>query len=121
MGVRISPAALWAAAGAATATSYDESLTSALLPLPLSHVYGLMVSVMSLHAPGPGTSVLMRWFDPAAWLRLAQQHQINVSPLVPSMLQMLLQQPLEGYDLSALARLPSVTPPLPAPGGVDRP
>src|SRR5258708_27236932 len=73
-----------------------------------------MVRVMSLRAPGPGTSVLMRGFARAAWLRLAQQHQINVSPLVPSMLQMLLQQPLEDYDLSALARLTSGSAPLPA-------
>jgi long-chain acyl-CoA synthetase len=113
-GVMISHDALSAAAWAATATSYDESLSSALLPLPLSHVYGLMVSVMSLHAPGPGTSVLMRWFDPTGWLQLAQEHQINVSPLVPSMLQMLLQQPLEDYDLSALARLTSGSAPLAA-------
>src|SRR6266851_3263621 len=113
-GVMISHDALSAAAWAATATSYDESLSSALLPLPLSHVYGLMVSVMGLHAPGPGTSVLMRWFDPASWLQLAQEHQINVSPLVPSMLQMLLQQPLEDYDLSALARLTSGSAPLAA-------
>ena len=89
---------------------------TALLPLPLSHVYGLMVSVMSLHSPGPGTSVLMRWFDPAGWLELAQQHRVNVSPLVPSMLQMLLQQPLEDYDLSALARLTSGSAPLPRAG-----
>ena len=109
----ISHNALSAAAWAATATSYDEELTAALLPLPLSHVYGLMVSVMSLHSPGPGTSVLMRWFDPVAWLELAQQHRVNVSPLVPSMLQMLLQQPLEDYDLSALARLASGSAPLP--------
>jgi long-chain acyl-CoA synthetase len=94
-GVMISHNALSAAAWAATATSYDEELSSALLPLPLSHVYGLMVNVMNLHSPGPGTSVLMRWFDPAAWLELAQQHRVNISPLVPSMLQMLLQQPLE--------------------------
>jgi long-chain acyl-CoA synthetase len=111
-GVMISHNALSAAAWAATATSYDEELSCALLPLPLSHVYGLMVSVMSLHAPGPGTSVLMRWFDPVSWLELAQQHQVNVSPLVPSMLQMLLQQPLEDYDLSALARLTSGSAPL---------
>jgi long-chain acyl-CoA synthetase len=113
-GVMISHDALSAAAWAATATSYDEALSSALLPLPLSHVYGLMVSVMSLHAPGPGTSVLMRWFDPATWLQLAQDHQVNVSPLVPSMLQMLLEQPLEDYDLSALARLTSGSAPLPS-------
>jgi long-chain acyl-CoA synthetase len=113
-GVMISHNALSASAWAATATSYDQELSSALLPLPLSHVYGLMVSVMSLHAPGPGTSVLMRWFDPVGWLELAQQHQVNISPLVPSMLQMLLQQPLEDYDLSALARLTSGSAPLPA-------
>jgi len=113
-GVMISHNALSAAAWAATATSWEEDLSSALLPLPLSHVYGLMVSVMSLHAPGPGTSVLMRWFDPATWLELAQQHRVNVSPMVPSMLQMLLQQPLEDYDLSALARLTSGSAPLPA-------
>jgi long-chain acyl-CoA synthetase len=113
-GVMISHNALSAAAWAATATSYDEDLSCALLPLPLCHVYGLMVSVMNLHAPGPGTSVLMRWFDPVSWLELAQQHRVNVSPLVPSMLQMLLQQPLEDYDLSALARLTSGSAPLPA-------
>jgi long-chain acyl-CoA synthetase len=112
-GVMISHDALSASAWAATATSHDEALTTGLLPLPLSHVYGLMVSVMSLHSPSPGTSVLMRWFDPAGWLRLAQQHRVNVSPLVPSMLQMLLGQPLEDYDLSALARLTSGSAPLP--------
>jgi long-chain acyl-CoA synthetase len=112
-GVMISHDALSAAAWAATATSYDESLSSALLPLPLSHVYGLMVNVMGLHVPGPGTSVLMRWFDPGTWLDLAQQHRVNVSPLVPSMLHMLLRQPLEDYDLSALARLTSGSAPLP--------
>jgi long-chain acyl-CoA synthetase len=112
-GVMISHDALSASAWAATATSYLQALRSALLPLPLSHVYGLMVSVMSLHAPDPGTSVLMRWFDPAGWLRLAAEHRVNVSPLVPSMLQMLLQQPLEDYDLTALIRLTSGAAPLP--------
>ena len=112
-GVMISHDALSASAWAATATSYQQALRSGLLPLPLSHVYGLMVSVMSLHAPDPGTSVLMRWFDPAGWLRLAAEHRVNVSPLVPSMLQMLLQQPLEDYDLSALIRLTSGAAPLP--------
>jgi long-chain acyl-CoA synthetase len=113
-GVMISHDALSASAWAATATSYSPELRSALLPLPLSHVYGLMVSVMSLHSPDPGTSVLMRWFDPAGWLRLAQQHAVNVSPVVPTMLQLLLQQPLEDYDLSALRRLTSGSAPLPS-------
>ena len=112
-GVMISHNALSAAAWAATATSYDPAQRTALLTLPLSHVYGLMVSVMSVHAPQPGVTVLMRWFDPAGWLELSQQHRVNVSPLVPSMLQMLLQQPLEDYDLSALTRLNSGAAPLP--------
>jgi long-chain acyl-CoA synthetase len=112
-GVMISHDALSAAAWAATATSYDPEHRTALLALPLSHVYGLMVSVMTLHAPDPVVTVLMRWFDPVGWLQLAQQHKIDVSPLVPSMLQMLLQQPLEDYDLAALTRLNSGAAPLP--------
>jgi long-chain acyl-CoA synthetase len=112
-GVMISHNALSAAAWAATATSYDPALRTVLLPLPLSHVYGLMVSVMSVHAPEPAVTVLMRWFDPRGWLQLAQEHKVNTSPMVPSMLQMLLQQPLEDYDLSALTRLNSGAAPLP--------
>ena len=112
-GVMISHNALSAAAWAATATSYDPKQRTVLLPLPLSHVYGLMVSVMSLHSPEPNVVVLMRWFDPAGWLQLAQKHRVNGSPLVPSMLQMLLQQPLEDYDLAPLTRLNSGAAPLP--------
>jgi long-chain acyl-CoA synthetase len=112
-GVMISHDALSASAWAATATSYQPELRSVLLPLPLSHVYGLMVSVMGLHTPEPGTSVLMRWFDPSGWLRLAAEHRVNAGAVVPSMLQMLLQQPLEDYDLSALVRLSSGAAPLP--------
>jgi long-chain acyl-CoA synthetase len=112
-GVMISHNALSASAWAATATSYRPDLRKALLTLPLSHVYGLMVSVMGLHTPDAVNTVLMRWFDPASWLELAQRQRVNVSPLVPSMLAMLLQQPLEDYDLSALARLTSGAAPLP--------
>ena len=112
-GVMISHEALSSSAWAATATSYDETLRSVLLPLPLSHSYGLMVNAMSLHAPTPATSVLMRWFDPVGWLRLAEQHHVHTSPLVPSMIQMLLQQPLEEYDLSSLVRVASGAAPLP--------
>jgi long-chain acyl-CoA synthetase len=114
-GVMISHDALSAAAWAATATSYAESVRCALLPLPLSHVYGLMVSVMGVHVPDPGTTVLMRWFDPAGWLRLAQRHRANVGAVVPTMLQLLLRQPVEDYDLSALTRLSSGSAPLPPP------
>ncbi len=112
-GVMISHDAMSAAAWSATSVSYDPAVRSALLPLPLSHAYGLLVTVMSLHAPDPATGVLMRWFDPAGWLRLAEQYRAHVSPLVPSMIQMLLAQPLEDYDLSALMRVTSGAAPLP--------
>ncbi|MDQ1748296.1 MAG: long-chain acyl-CoA synthetase, partial [Frankiaceae bacterium] len=65
-------AAAWAAVAAGRQTGEPPTSVS-LLPLPLSHVYGLTVSVMGLHATEPGTSVLMRWFDPAGWLSLAAQ------------------------------------------------
>jgi long-chain acyl-CoA synthetase len=118
-GVMISHEALSSSAWAATASSFDETLRSALLPLPLSHSYGLMVSVMSLHAPTPGTAVLMRWFDPVGWLRLVERHRVHTSPLVPSMLQMLLQQPLADYDLSSLVRLGCGAAPLPPQVAAD--
>jgi long-chain acyl-CoA synthetase len=85
-----------------------------LNPLPLAHVYGLMVSTMSLHAVEPATAVLMRWFEPKAWLALAQEHRVQTAPVVPTMLRLLSEQPLSDYDLSALLRLSSGSAPLPA-------
>jgi long-chain acyl-CoA synthetase len=98
--------AAWAAVAAGRATG-EPPTTSSLLPLPLSHVYGLTLSVMGLHATEPGSSVLMRWFDPVGWLQLAAEHRVEISALVPSMIQMLLAQPMEDYDLSALRRVAS--------------
>jgi long-chain acyl-CoA synthetase len=113
-GVMISHNALSASSWAALATSYDPRLTSMLVPLPLSHVYGLMINAMQLHSIDPGTTVLMRWFDPAGWLQLMAEHKVTTSAVVPSMLAMLLQQPLADYDLSALIRINSGAAPLPA-------
>ncbi|MDQ1706638.1 MAG: long-chain acyl-CoA synthetase, partial [Frankiaceae bacterium] len=98
--------AAWAADAAGKATG-EPPTSSSLLPLPLSHVYGLTISVMGLHATEPGTSVLMRWFDPVGWLELAARHRVEISALVPSMFQMLLAQPMEDYDLTALRRMAS--------------
>src|SRR4051794_30336753 len=114
-GVMLSHDALSAAAWAAVAngkSSGEPPTSSSLLPLPLSHVYGLALSVMGVHATEPGTSVLMRWFDPVGWLELAARHRTQISALVPSMIQMLLAQPIENYDLSELRRLASGGAPL---------
>lgn len=111
-GVMLSHNAMSASAWAATTMGYDPDMHTSLLPLPLSHAYGLLVSTLSLHAPDPGTAVLMRWFDTTAWLTLAAQHRVQVAAVVPSMLQMLLAQPLEDHDLSALRRIVSGAAPL---------
>ena len=92
----------------------EEDLNSTLLPLPLAHAYGLLVTCIGMHQPKPHQSVLMRWFDPAGWVSLAQEHKINRSALVPSMIQMLLGQPLEEADLSALRSVSSGAAPLAA-------
>jgi long-chain acyl-CoA synthetase len=114
-GVMLSHNALSSAAWALVASGKEtetEPSTSTLLPWPLSHVYGLMLTIGGSHATEPGNSVLMRWFDPAGWLELAAKHRTQASALVPSMFQMLLAQPIEDYDLSALRRLGSGGAPL---------
>jgi long-chain acyl-CoA synthetase len=111
-GVALTHASLDAAGKAAADMAYSPGRTSMLLPLPLAHAYGLLVSVASLHVHEPGTSYLMRWFDPAGWVALVEQHRIQSSALVPSMIQLLLGQPLEDHDLSCLERVGSGAAPL---------
>jgi long-chain acyl-CoA synthetase len=111
-GVLLSHNAMSAAAWGATAIGHDPDLTTTLVPLPLSHAFGLLVTTMSLHAPVPGTVVLMRWFDPGRWVALAAEHGVQAGAVVPSMLQLLLAQPLEDSDLSALRRIASGAAPL---------
>ena len=111
-GVALTHAGLDAAGAAGYAAGYKPGRTVGLLPLPLAHVYGLMVSVTGLHAVEPGRSVLMRWFDPAGFVSLVEEHRVQSAALVPSMLQMLLTQPLEEHDLSCLERVSSGGAPL---------
>ncbi len=111
-GVMLSHANLWEVGKAAQDAGYVPGIVRSLLPLPLSHSYGLLVTVIGLHAPEPGATVLMRWFEPEAFLQLAQEHAVQISALVPSMLQLLLAQPLEDYDLSSLRYLACGAAPL---------
>ena len=87
-------------------------MITSVLPLPLAHAYGLLVICGGMHRTDQPRTVLMRWFDPAGWLKLATAHRIQGTALVPSMIQMLLSQPLEEADLSELAFVSSGAAPL---------
>jgi long-chain acyl-CoA synthetase len=71
------------------------------------------VTAVGLHAVEQHPSALMRWFDPGRFLELAQAHRTQITAVVPSMLQLLLAQPLEEYDLSELRYVVSGGAPLP--------
>lgn len=96
------------------ANGRSAQIERTLLPLPLSHVYGLIVMVAGLHSERRQVSVLQRWFEPTGWLELVSEHRLQFSPVVPSMLQMLLAQPLDDYDLSSLQYFGSGGAPLSA-------
>jgi long-chain acyl-CoA synthetase len=111
-GVMLSHANLWHAGKAGHDAGYLPEITRGLNTLPLSHSYGLLVTAVGLHAQQRNATVLMRWFEPQRFLELAQEHRIQISAVVPSMLQLLLAQPFEDYHLSELRYLVSGAAPL---------
>ena len=111
-GVMLTHANLDFSGGAAQASGYVPGINRALATLPLSHSYGLLVTTAALHSPEQGVAVLLRWFDPVAFLELIAEHRLQISAVVPSMLQILLSQPLEDYDLGSLQYVSSGGAPL---------
>jgi len=111
-GVMLTHAGLQAAGRSGADVSHVEGVTRTLLPLPLSHAYGLLVSVVGLHVHEPAESILMRWFDAAAFVRLVQELRPHRAAVVPAMLALLMAQPLEDFDLSSLRFIGSGGAPL---------
>jgi long-chain acyl-CoA synthetase len=111
-GVMLTHESLWLAGKAAEESGHVPGIVRSLTSLPLSHAFGLLVTCVGLHATEPGRHVLMRWFNPEAWLDLAQEHRTQIVAVVPSMLHLLLAQPLEDYDLSELRYIASGAAPL---------
>jgi long-chain acyl-CoA synthetase len=111
-GVMLTHGGLWSA-GHGLSVGRDPSVNRAILPLPLSHAAGMVVTILGMHITEPFTNVMLRWFDAASWVRLVEEHRIQVSVVVPSMLTMILQQPLAEHDLSSLVALASGAAPLP--------
>ena len=113
-GVMLSHRNLYSCSRSSHEISRIEGITRGLTPLPLSHAYGMIVTLVGFHATERGLTVLQRWFDPAEFLALAQRHRIQRTALVPAMIQMLLAQPLEDVDLSSLRYVNSGAAPLAA-------
>jgi long-chain acyl-CoA synthetase len=112
-GVALTHSNLSNAGASSRAVSHVDGITRGISGLPMSHSYGLLVTVGGLHAVEPASAVLLRWFDANTWLRLAAEQRIQVGATVPSMIAMLLACPLEDYDLTDLRYVFSGAAPLP--------
>jgi long-chain acyl-CoA synthetase len=113
-GVMLSHASLHYTGEAAYRAAHEPGVTRALATLPLSHAYGLLLTVAGLHAEEPRFTALLRWFEPTVFLETVQAHALQTSALVPTMIQLLLSCPLEEYDLSSLRHVSSGAAPLAA-------
>ena len=112
-GVMLSHDNLWFVGRAGHDAGYVPGIVRSLVALPLSHAFGLLVTVVGFHTREPTSSVLLRWFQTEAWLAAAQDHRAQIAAVVPSMLQLLLAEPLEEYGLSELRHVVSGAAPLP--------
>ena len=105
----------WTARTAAEASGLEPDSVG-LLSLPLSHSFGMHVSIIGALVKGKG--VLLRWFDPTLMLDMIEEHKVQRMAVVPTMLQLLLMMPLEERDLSSLEYITSGAAGL--PGEVQR-
>ncbi|WP_242424222.1 class I adenylate-forming enzyme family protein, partial [Frankia sp. EI5c] len=110
-GVVLSHDNVAAAAWAARDSLLGEG-SPTVLALPVSHSYGMIVSVLDTYAEAPVLTVLMRWFEPRRFLELLVEHGVPQVAVVPAMVRMILDQDLDRYDLSKLRRVISGSAPL---------
>ena len=112
-GVMLSHENLFVTARASHEHGFRSDINRTIVPLPLSHAFGLIVTVVGMHNQEPSIAVLQQWFDPVQFLQLIQENAIQVGTVVPSMVQILLGMPLEDFDLSTLRYLVCGAAPLP--------
>lgn len=113
-GVMLTNEGLWRVGKASYDQAHIPGINRVLVPLPLSHSYGLIVTLVGMHSEEKGVSVLQRWFDAKQWLALVSEHGVQQSTVVPAMLQLLLAEPaLDEVKLPELRYLTSGAAPLP--------
>jgi len=111
-GVMLNHSNLWQAGKGGHEASFVPGINRTIVPLPLAHSFGILVAVAGGHAEEPSVSALQRWFDPSSLLQMIQELQMQRTTVVPTMLQMLLDMPLEEHDLSTLVQVISGASPL---------
>ena len=111
-GVALSHSNLWRTGQSAWETSHVPGANRVITPLPLSHAYGMIVTIVGMHVDEPGLAVIQRWFNAAEWVALCELHRCQRTALVPAMVQMLLAEPLEEASLDSLRYVSSGAAPL---------
>ncbi|MER7503280.1 AMP-binding protein [Nonomuraea pusilla] len=111
-GVMLGHGALWHVARDACALSRQDGVDRGLVPVPLTHAYGMAVWLAGLHAPAPRQTALMDGFEPDGFLRLAAELRAGFGAVTPAMIRTLLAEPLEDHPLPDLAYLTCGAEPL---------
>ena len=85
-----------------------------LVALPLFHIGALIYTVIDVHVGS--TTVLMKAFDPGAYLRTVQEYKLTSLLAVPAMLNFMLQVPtFKDFDLSSVRCVLCGAAPVPVP------
>jgi long-chain acyl-CoA synthetase len=111
-GVPLSHRNLWSAGYSRMRLWSEEPAARSLLPLPLSHVYGLMVHVCDLHWPGARSQVLMPRFSVDDFVRLVPEFDIEETTLVPAAMEALLRSDTDPTALRTVRYVASGSAPL---------
>jgi len=92
----------------------EPKLNPMLHPLPLTHVYGVLMQMLGNR--WGISSVMVRQFDPVKVFQAIERFQVQYMPVVPTMLVYLLNHPERTrYNLSSLTHITSGGAPLPEP------
>jgi acyl-CoA synthetase (AMP-forming)/AMP-acid ligase II len=100
-----------AVCNSAVSWEHDPGPVVSLCPWPLCHIAGYGVLVSHLHGDAV---VLLRRYDPEAFLAALAEHRVSSTTVAPTMLAMLLAHPaLDRYDTSSVTRIGYGSAPMP--------